>query len=249
MAAVVVIPARFGSTRFPGKILASETGKPLVQHVVDQVRRCTRIKRIIVAADDQRIVDALRPFGTEVMLTSPSHPSGTDRVAEVAQRLGRGESTIINVQGDEPEIEPGTIDDLDELIEKSECDMATAATPFRPPADPKDPNLVKVVVSLSGRAIYFSRSPIPYHRDATGGPLPAYYLHVGVYAYRRETLIRLAGWKPTPCEIAEKLEQLRALEHDVPIGVSIIEHATHGIDTPQQYQAFITRNLKLETRN
>ncbi len=241
MAAVVVIPARFGSTRFPGKILASETGKPLVQHVVDQARRCKRVSRIIVASDDQRIVDALRPFGTEVMLTDPSHPSGTDRVAEVARRLEGESDVVINVQGDEPEIEPQTIDDLDRMMEESDCQMATAATRFHVPADPTDPNLVKVVVSQSGRAMYFSRSRIPFHRDGATGVQTPYYLHVGIYAYRRQTLIRLAGWKPTPCELAEKLEQLRALEHDVPIGVILIERAAHGIDTPQQYQAFVRR--------
>jgi len=244
LAAVVVIPARFGSTRFPGKILASETGKPLVQHVVDQARRCKRVSRIIVACDDQRIADAIKPFGTEVMLTDPSHPSGTDRVAEVARRLeseGGEPEVIINVQGDEPEIEAKTIDDLDKLMEESDCQMATAATRFHSPADPNDPNLVKVVVSQSGRAMYFSRSRIPFHRDGETGVQAGYYLHVGIYAYRRDTLIRLAGWRPTPCEMAEKLEQLRALEHDVPIGVTLIERAAHGIDTPQQYRAFVER--------
>ncbi len=244
MAAVVVIPARFGSTRFPGKILAAETGKPLVQHVVDQARRCKRVSRIIVACDDQRIVDALTPYGTEVMFTDPSHPSGTDRVAEVARRLeseGGASEVIINVQGDEPDIEPKIIDDLDRLMEESGCEMATAAAPFRNTLDPMDPNQVKVVVSQSGRAMYFSRSRIPFHRDGETGVQATYFLHVGIYAYRRDTLIRLAGWRPTPCEMAEKLEQLRALEHDVPIGVTLIERAAHGIDTPQQYRAFVER--------
>lgn len=222
-------------------MLAAETGRPLVQHVVDQARKCRRVGRVIVAADDQRVAAALRPFGTECMLTDPNHPSGTDRVAEVARRLDAHADPIINVQGDEPEIQPADLDELIEFIEDSDYPICTAATPFRPPADARDPNLVKVVISQSRRALYFSRFPIPFNRDPAGGPGPAYYLHVGVYAYRRETLLSLATWQPTPCELAEKLEQLRALEHDVPIGVTLIERAGHGIDTPQQYQAFVHR--------
>jgi 3-deoxy-manno-octulosonate cytidylyltransferase (CMP-KDO synthetase) len=246
LAAVVVIPARFASTRFPGKMLASETGRPLVQHVVDQVKKCRRINRIIVAADDERIVSALRPFGTECMLTDPSHPSGTDRVAEVAGRLGKDVSPIINVQGDEPEIEPAAIDGLDSFMKESGCEMCTLATPL-PAAGAGDANLVKVAISQTHRAMYFSRLPIPFQRDAAGAK-PTYYLHVGIYAYRRDTLIRLAGLKPTPCEQAEKLEQLRALENDIPIGVMLIDHATHGIDTAEQYQEFV-RRFKNQGRN
>jgi len=210
------------------------------------VRLCKRIGQVIVAADDERIVAALRPFGTVCMLTDPDHPSGTDRVAEVAKKLkkesgGASVETIINVQGDEPEIEPDVIDGLAEMMEQRGYEMCTAATPFRPPADPLDPNLVKVVVSESGRAMYFSRSAIPFDRDHAAGSPAAYYLHVGLYAYHPNTLVRLAGWKPTPCEKTEKLEQLRALEHDISIGVSFIERATHGIDTPQQYKAFVER--------
>lgn len=240
-AATVVIPARFGSTRFPAKILASDTGKPLAQHVVDQVRRCRRVREVIVATDDQRIADALRPFGTRTVMTDPNHPSGTDRVAEVAARLN--DDVIINVQGDEPEIEPEVIDRLAYLMQDEgpiRFEMWTAATLFAPPADPANPNLVKVVTTKTHRAMYFSRSPIPCHRDASSLK-PDYYLHVGIYAYRRDTLIRLAGWKPTPCEQAEKLEQLRALENDVPIGVTVIERTTHGIDTPEQYADFVKR--------
>jgi len=247
LAATVVIPARYGSTRFPAKVLASRTGKPLIQHVVDQVRKCRRVDDIVVAADDERIVAALRPFGTNCMLTDPNHPSGTDRVAEAAARLKGKSDVIINVQGDEPEIEPDTIDELayrmaDEGLGGYE--MWTAATPFRPPADPADPNLVKVVITRNSRAMYFSRSPIPFRRDPGSGNEPTYYLHVGIYAYRRDTLVRLAGWKPTPCEQAEKLEQLRALEHDIAIGVTVIERASHGIDTREQYEQFVNRYLE-----
>jgi 3-deoxy-manno-octulosonate cytidylyltransferase (CMP-KDO synthetase) len=222
-------------------MLAQQTGRPLVQHVVDQALKCRRISQVIVAVDDERIAAALRPFGTRCMMTDANHPSGSDRVAEVARKLGEDAGCIVNVQGDEPEIDPATIDALAGLVEESEIGLWTAATPFPAGADVRDPNLVKVTFSKFNRAMYFSRSVIPYHRDPASGLLPAYYLHVGVYAYRRQTLIRLAGLKPTPCETAEKLEQLRALENDVPIGVTVIDHAAHGIDTPQQYAAFVER--------
>jgi 3-deoxy-manno-octulosonate cytidylyltransferase (CMP-KDO synthetase) len=239
LAAVVVIPARLGSTRFPAKILARQTGKPLVQHVVDQVRLCRSISQVIVATDDASVVSALRPFGTACVLTDPKHPSGTDRVAEVAQ--GRTEQIVVNVQGDEPEIEPQIIDALVQRLEKGSEDMATAATRFPAGADPADANLVKVVADVNGRAIYFSRLPIPYCRDAVDAGRVAYYLHLGVYAYRRSFLLELASWSPTPCEMAEKLEQLRVLEHGRAIGVVIVDRATHGIDTAQQYAEFVER--------
>jgi 3-deoxy-manno-octulosonate cytidylyltransferase (CMP-KDO synthetase) len=237
LTATVIIPARFASTRFPGKIVASETGRPLVQHVVDQVRQCRRVREVIVAADDGRIVDALKPFETRVVLTDPKHPSGTDRIAEVAQSID--DQIVVNVQGDEPEIEPQTVDALIDLLHSTVSSMATVATPFRPPGDPNDPNLVKVVLGPGGRAIYFSRSPIPYHRDSSSPP--TYYLHVGIYAYTRPFLIRFAGWAPTPLEVAEKLEQLRAIEQFEPIQVLRVDRATHGIDTPRQYADFVQR--------
>jgi 3-deoxy-manno-octulosonate cytidylyltransferase (CMP-KDO synthetase) len=240
LAAVAVIPARFASTRFPAKILASETGRPLVQHVVDQVRRCRRITDVIVATDDARIVAALHPFGTRCVMTSAAHQSGTDRVAEVAGGLDA--AIVLNVQGDEPEIEPDLIDELTDRLEESDSDMATAATEFPAGADPGDPNLVKVVVGLNGRAIYFSRSAIPHRRDAAGQPRPPFYLHLGVYAYRRQFLLEFAGWPPAPLETSEKLEQLRALEHGRAIDVVLTRRAFHGIDTAQQYAQFVRRH-------
>jgi 3-deoxy-manno-octulosonate cytidylyltransferase (CMP-KDO synthetase) len=239
LTATVVIPARFGSTRFPAKILAADTGKPLVQHVVDQVRQCTMVREVIVATDDDRIAHALRPFDTRCVMTSPQHQSGTDRVAEVARSLA--DEIVVNVQGDEPEIEPQTIDALIERLESSTDDMATAATAFPKAADPADPNLVKVVASLDGRAIYFSRLPIPYRRDSTGTDPPTYYLHLGIYAYRRDFLLKFASWAPTRLETIEKLEQLRALEHGRAIHVLNVPRATHGIDTAGQYADFVKR--------
>jgi 3-deoxy-manno-octulosonate cytidylyltransferase (CMP-KDO synthetase) len=245
-AATVIIPARYGSTRFPAKILAASTGRPLVQHVVDQVRKCQRVRDVIVATDDERIVAALRPFGTNCRMTSASHQSGTDRVAEVA--AGLDDPIVVNVQGDEPEIEPQVIDALIERLETNSEDMATAATLFAADADPQNPNLVKVVMAVDGRAIYFSRRLIPFDRDRNGdsnspanGGSPTYYLHLGIYAYRRPFLLEFASWKPTPLERIEKLEQLRALEHGRSIGVLVTHRATHGIDTPEQYEAFVKR--------
>jgi 3-deoxy-manno-octulosonate cytidylyltransferase (CMP-KDO synthetase) len=239
LAAIVIIPARFGSTRFPAKILAADTGKPLVQHAVDQARKCRRVEDVIVATDDQRIADALKSFKTRCVMTSPAHQSGTDRIAEVAGDLKQ--EIVVNVQGDEPEIEPQIIDDLVARLESSDDSMATAGTPFANPGDVNDPNLVKVVIGIDGHAIYFSRSAIPYHRDKTSAMLQPYYLHLGIYAYRREFLLQFASLKPTPLETTEKLEQLRALEHGQKIFVLKVQRATHGIDTPEQYAEFVKR--------
>ncbi|MGE5608943.1 MAG: 3-deoxy-manno-octulosonate cytidylyltransferase, partial [Bacillota bacterium] len=228
------------------KIIASETGRPLVQHVVDQVRQCKRVRDVVVAVDDERISNALKPFGTHCVMTSPRHPSGTDRIAEVAR--GLTDDIVVNVQGDEPEIEPQIVDGLIARLEESSDDMATAATPFPTGANPADPNLVKVLMGLDGRAIYFSRSPIPYHRDPSDVRPVTYYLHLGIYAYRREFLLQYAGWSPTPAESAEKLEQLRALEHGRSIFVLKVNRATHGIDTPQQYADFVKRYRRAELR-
>lgn len=241
MAATVVIPARFGSTRFPAKILAADTGRPLVQHVVEQALKCRRVRRVIVATDDQRIVEALRPFGTTTVMTSAAHQSGTDRIAEVA-RSTVADDVIVNVQGDEPEIEPEVIDGLiGLLLENPTAGMATAMTPFPAGSDVHDPNLVKVVVGVDGRAVYFSRSPIPFRREANNEANAAYHLHLGIYAYRRDFLLRFASWPPTPLESTEKLEQLRVLEHGGEIRVLAVRRATHGIDTPAQYEAFVRR--------
>lgn len=241
MTAIVIIPARFGSTRFPAKIVASDTGKPLVQHVVERVKQCRRVRDVIVATDDQRIVHALAQFDTRTVMTSASHQSGTDRIAEVARSLPADVDVVVNVQGDEPEIEPEVVDQLIERMESCDDDMATAATPFPDGSDPNDPNLVKVVVNQDGRALYFSRSAIPFRRDSTQTPPMPYHLHLGVYAYRRSFLLTFASWSPTRLETTEKLEQLRALEHGRSIYVLTINRATHGIDTPEQYVEFVKR--------
>jgi 3-deoxy-manno-octulosonate cytidylyltransferase (CMP-KDO synthetase) len=244
-AASVIVPARYSSTRFAAKILACETGRPLVQHVVDQARKCKRVREVIVATDDRRIVDALRPFQTRAVMTSALHQSGTDRVAEVARSLD--DEIIVNVQGDEPEIEPETIDALVERLQTSSDDVATAATPFPAGQDVHDPNLVKVAIGRLDYAIYFSRSAVPYYRDREpAASAQAYYLHLGIYAYRRKFLLDYASWAPTPLEQAEKLEQLRVLEHGGSIHVLKIARAVHGIDTPEQYRSFVERHRQRE---
>jgi 3-deoxy-manno-octulosonate cytidylyltransferase (CMP-KDO synthetase) len=243
--ATVIIPARLQSSRFPEKVLARATGKPLVQHVVDQVRRCRRVREIIVAADDSRVADALREYSTTVVLTDPSHPSGTDRIAEVATTLD--DELIINVQGDEPEIEPATVDLLIERMTQTGSKMGTVITPFAPPRDPKDPNIVKAVVGIDGTAIYFSRHAIPFKRDE-GGPTPVYFHHLGIYGYQRDFLLEFSSWQPTPLEQSEKLEQLRALEHGVRIDTIRIASAPAGIDTQQQYEAFVRRDHDQRTK-
>lgn len=240
MAATVVIPARFGSTRFPAKILASSTGRPLVQHVVDQALKCKRVGRVLVATDDVRIEAALRPFGTVTVMTSAAHQSGTDRIAEVARSLK--DDILVNVQGDEPEIEPETIDNLIGLLmENPSAGMATAATPFPVGSDVNDPNLVKIAIGRGDRAVYFSRAAIPFRREANNPGNAAYYLHLGIYAYRRDFLLEFASWSPSPLEQTEKLEQLRVLEHGGEIRVLKVARATHGIDTREQYEEFVRR--------
>jgi len=227
---IAIIPARWASTRFPGKPLVKLRGKPLVQHVWERASRAKRVGRIIIATDDMRIAEAAFDFGAEVALTSPKHPTGTDRLAEVVRQL-KSASIILNVQGDEPDIAPSTIDRLAEALQDDpKLGMVTAANPLTDPADVQDPNVVKVVTDLAGRALYFSRSVIPHDRDGRGGV--KYLRHQGIYGYRRKVLLAFVKWKPTPLEQAEKLEQLRALEHGIAIGVIVVRRESVGVDVP-----------------
>ena len=226
-----IIPARWASTRFPGKPLVKLRGKPLVQHVWERARRAKLVDRIIVATDDMRIAEAAFDFGAEVALTSPKHPTGTDRLAEVAKKL-KASPIILNVQGDEPDIAPATIDRLVRALQDDpKLGLVTAANPVSDPADIHNPNVVKVVTDLAGRALYFSRSTIPHDRDGRGGI--KYLRHQGIYGYRRKVLLDFVQWKPTPLEKAEKLEQLRALEHGVSIGVIVVRRGSVGVDAPE----------------
>ena len=252
--AVAVIPARYASTRYPGKPLAKETGKFLIQHVYEQVRLAPLISEVIVATDDQRIADAVESFGGKVAMTRADHPSGTDRIAEVAANLEC--DVVVNVQGDEPEIEPVSIAQLVELLQDHpECEMATLACPFKliDGADPKDPNAVKVQIDDEGIALNFSRQALcapareakepqasacaTVRNDEDPDPL----LHLGIYAYRRDFLLKFAKMAPTPLEKSERLEQMRAVENGHKIVVGLVCRAAVGIDTPEDYEAFVRR--------
>ena len=243
MKATVIIPARFASTRLPGKPLLKQTGKFLIQHVYERAAAAQSIDDVIVATDDRRILEAVESFGGKAIMTRADHPSGTDRAAEAARRTDS--DIIVNVQGDEPEIASEAIDRLVALLQsKPECGMATLACPFsKVGQDPNDPNAVKVVASANSRALYFSRANVPHFRDTGGaGTTVEPLLHLGIYAYRRQTLERLASLPPSPLELAERLEQLRALENDIAMAVGIEQTAALGIDTPDDYAAFVQRH-------
>jgi len=237
--AVAIVPARHASTRFPGKPLAADTGKPMIVHVLDRVAECRTVGRIIVATDDDRIRAAVEAAGFEARMTRADHPNGTSRVAEVARAIE--EDLVVNVQGDEPQIEPGLVDrTVRALAARPDVPMATLVSPFAPGEDPANPNIVKCVVGVDGRALYFSRSLIPFDRDrAPGAAAPR--KHVGLYVYRRAFLETFVALAPTPLEVTESLEQLRALEHGHPILCAEGEAHFTGIDTPEQYAAFVAR--------
>jgi len=242
MQVVAILPARIGSTRFPGKPLARQTGKYLIQHVYEQVSAARRIDRCIVATDDERIAEAVRSFDGEAAMTSPDHRTGTDRIAEVVRGMdGAADDIILNIQGDEPEIDPAPLDRLVESLAADDtCRMGTLACPFPPAADPRDPNCVKVVRDRRGRALFFSRAMIPWPRESEA--TAPWLLHLGVYAYRRDFLLDFAGWKPGVLEQVEKLEQLRVLENGFSMTVTVVDHGAPGIDTPEDYRRFVARH-------
>lgn len=242
MSVAAIIPARYASTRFPGKPLASQTGKPLIQHVYEAVRGARRVDRVLVATDDVRIAEAVRAFGGEAVMTRADHPSGTDRVAEVAGKLDV--DLVINVQGDEPDMDPSSIDTLVELMRaKPDAAMGSLACRFKRAEDVLNPACVKVVLDANGYALYFSRSVIPYPRDAAGrvGSPGNWLLHLGIYAYRPDFLVRLTQMPPAELERVERLEQLRALYAGARIAMAVVPHESTGIDTPEQYAAFVER--------
>ena len=240
----VVIPARYDSQRLPGKVLLAAGGKPILQHVYELACR-SAAQRVVIACDDERVADAARGFGAEVLISAVEHGSGTERVQETVQRLGLPEeAVVVNVQGDEPLLPARLIDALAEaLIADPELGMATVADRLSEVAMLFDPNVVKVVVDDRGRALYFSRAPIPWDREAFGAGQPAHvgsgwYRHVGIYAYRPALLRQWVHWSPSPLERIEALEQLRALHHGVPIGVIVSDTPVpHGVDTEAQLQA------------
>jgi 3-deoxy-manno-octulosonate cytidylyltransferase (CMP-KDO synthetase) len=244
--AVGIIPARWSSTRFPGKPLYPIAGKQLLKRVWERCSRARNLDSIIVATDDMRIAEAAFDWGAQVALTSPKHSSGTDRVAEVA-RKAKEFNYVINIQGDEPLIDPGLIDKLvEELCSDCEVGIVTAAHPFRDPADASSPHQVKVVLDLFGNALYFSRAPIP----APGNDRRRFLFlrHQGIYGFRRETLLQFVRWKPSPLERAESLEQLRALENGVKVHVLITASGSPGIDTPEDAAALEQKLARAKRR-
>jgi 3-deoxy-manno-octulosonate cytidylyltransferase (CMP-KDO synthetase) len=241
MRTAIIIPARYASSRLAGKPLLKETGKYLIQHVYEQALQSRRANAVVVATDDPRIVAAVESFGGRVEMTRRDHPTGTDRVAEVARKLDA--DVIVNLQGDEPLVDPAALDRLSELLERdADADVATLATPLQSLDDWHNPSCVKVVCAADGHALYFSRSPIPYVRD--GQPdlaaRPARFLqHLGLYAYRRPFLLELAAVPPEPLEQLEKLEQLRVLARGRRIQVGVVAHAGLGVDTYDDYRRFV----------
>jgi len=226
-----IIPARWGSTRFPGKPLHMIAGKPLIQHVWERTCSARGISEVIIATDDMRIAQAAFDFGAEVSMTSPKHLSGTDRIAEVAKKLPASITHVINVQGDEPVVDPALINRLAEtLVANPKTPMITAANLFAGDEDVNNPNAVKVVLDRESNALYFSRSAIPFSRDRKS-PVQ-YYRHQGIYGYSRKFLLEFIRWKPAILEKIEQLEQLRALENGAKIRVLITKNASIGVDTP-----------------
>lgn len=225
-----IIPARWGSTRFPGKPLHLIAGKPLLRHVWERCLRAKGLETVIIATDDMRIAEAAFAWGAEVALTSAKHRSGTDRLAEVAARAPQF-THLINIQGDEPLVEPKLISRLvGDLRRDPALEMITAAHPFAHEADVQSPHQVKVVLNRQREALYFSRSAIPFLREAKAAPF--FLRHQGIYGYSRDLLLRFVRWKPSPLERAESLEQLRALENGVTIRVVVTGGGSPGVDTP-----------------
>ena len=244
MRVLACIPARYGSTRFAGKVLARDTGKFLIQHTWEQACLAKLPQKVIIAADDERIIAAADTFGAECVLTSTEHKSGTDRIAEALADIDV--DIVVNLQADEPEIDPQNIDLLAQLlIDNPDCPMATLAAVFQNPQQIVDANIVKVITDCNGRAIYFSRAPIPYDREKSGiGETRQYLRHIGIYAYRKEFLLKITALPQGRLEKIEKLEQLRAIENGYSILVGKVAHTCDSIDTPEQYTDFVKRYNK-----
>lgn len=244
-----VIPARFGSSRFPGKPLAKLWGRPMIVHVCERVKEARRVNDLWVATDDERIAKAVRDAGFEARMTPSDCASGSDRII-ASLKPGEAWDVLVNVQGDEPTIDPNVIDAvIESLLASPECGVATAAVAIKARADFESPHVVKVVVAVpelgrrpdlpSGRALYFSRSPLPSParlepKDIEAPNFTWGLKHLGLYAYRAEVLKNFAKWAPTPLEMREKLEQLRLMEHGVEIQVVVVEHDSIGVDTPEE---------------
>jgi len=248
LSAVGVIPARYGSSRLPGKPLADLQGKPLLYHVYHRARRAATLREVWIATDDERVFEVAKGFGARVVMTSRVHRSGTDRIAEAIE--GVEADIIVNIQGDEPLIDYGAIDHaVNLLVRDAEAEMSTLKSSLDDPQDLWNPNVVKVVTDQRGYAVYFSRSPVPYlrKREQPGTSLQEiladepsllkyFHRHIGLYAYRRDFLLRFATWAPSPLELLEDLEQLRAIEHGTKIRVDVSRAAIFGVDTPEDLE-------------
>jgi len=237
MSAIIVIPARYESSRFPGKVLARNTGKYLIKHVYEKAVATEGVSRVLIATDDARVVQAAESFNADVCLTSTDHTSGTDRIAEAV--AGDDAEIVINLQGDEPEIDPAHLGRLIRFMQThKDVQMATLAAPIMDDAELSRPEVVKVVVDKFGRALYFSRLPIP---AASHGKTTQHLRHIGVYGYQRGFLQTFVKLETAKLEKCESLEQLRALENGFDIHVIVVDSCSEGIDTPEQYQAFTKR--------
>ena len=234
MPVAVIIPARYDSTRFPGKPLCPLKGKPLIQHVYENSKQSRLVREVIVATDSETIFERVLAFGGKAVMTDKNHPSGTDRIAEVAASLDY--DIIVNVQGDEPLIRPEMIDDVITALDDTRASIGTLIKKIEVPGEILDYNVVKVVFDKEKFAVYFSRAPIPFHAHHSEIRTPEYYKHIGIYSYRRDVLLALAGMEPTELEKVEKLEQLRAIENGLKIRVKETFLETFGVDTPEDLE-------------
>jgi 3-deoxy-manno-octulosonate cytidylyltransferase (CMP-KDO synthetase) len=231
MKIVGIIPARYSATRLPGKPLADICGKPLIQYVYEQARKSKLLEDVIVATDDERILEAVEKFGGKAVMTSPYHPSGTDRCAEVARQIDC--DFVINIQGDEPLIPPEVIDEVAKaLMESDEETPMTSAATIANEEERENSNVVKVVTDQKGIALYFSRSPIPFYRN----PVAPTLRHIGIYGYRKDFLLKFVSLPQTPLEKTESLEQLRALENGFRIKIVLVDYSPVGVDTPEDLE-------------
>ena len=237
--AIAIIPARYASTRLPAKPLLKETGKFLIQHAYETALRSKYFDRVIVATDDERIYKAVKSFGGEAVMTSVHHKSGTDRIAEAVKNLDA--KIIINVQGDNPEIPKNYFKKLIEVTSEKDVDIGTLVCEWTSDIDPRDPNKVKAVIDKNNNALYFSRSLIPYDKFPLnkGGQRGLYYFHIGLYGFKKKSLIEFTKLKPSKLELIENLEQLRALENGMKIKVGVVNKPAFGIDTPEDYKKFV----------
>lgn len=240
MKVIAVIPARYDSSRFCGKVLANESGKFLVQHTYERVLCAKSVGKVFIATDSEKVYQACQSFGADCVMTSSEHKSGTDRIAEAVKDIDA--QIIVNVQADEPEIDPGNIDTVAGLlVENTDAQMATLITDVADEQQLADSNVVKVITDVNGKAIYFSRSAIPFCRDERKANLELAKRHLGIYAYRKDFLLKITQLPQTPLEKSESLEQLRAIENGYSILTANVKHSCEGIDTPQQYSAFVAR--------